>query len=59
VVSDLFRTYWEDPSLLPDGVRSRLEREDRSRVVVDYVAGMTDRFAIAEHARLVEPRGVI
>jgi len=59
VVSDLFRTYWEDPSLLPDGVRSRLEQEDRARVVVDYVAGMTDRFAIAEHARLVEPRGVI
>jgi dGTPase len=59
VVNDLFRTYLDDPSLLADWTRSRWADEGRARTVADYVACMTDRFAIAEHGRLVEPRGAI
>ena len=59
VVRDLFQAYWEDPTLLADWTRSHVPDEGRARVVADYVACMTDRFAIAEHGRLVEPRGAI
>jgi dGTPase len=59
VVRDLFHAYWEDPTLLADWTRSHVPDEGRARVVADYVACMTDRFAIAEHGRLVEPRGAI
>ncbi len=54
VISDLFRYFHEDPLLLPPHARPD-EGEDlhgRARRVADYVAGMTDRFAIAEWARL-------
>lgn len=57
VVEELFATLHEDPAALPERWRERLEtqgREEpwRARIVGDYVAGMTDRFAIREHRRL-------
>ena len=56
VVNDLFPLFLRDPATLPsewraDVARARNETE-LARVVLDYVAGMTDRFAIQEHARL-------
>ncbi len=55
----LFVAYMEDPSRLPaehQSLAERAEAEDgmaaRARVVADYVAGMTDRFAFVERARL-------
>ncbi|MCG6873125.1 MAG: deoxyguanosinetriphosphate triphosphohydrolase [Gammaproteobacteria bacterium] len=57
-VSDIFSTYMDDPRLLPPQDQARLEGDDearRARVVSDYLAGMTDRFAIAEHRRLFDP----
>ena len=45
-----------DTSLLPAEFRERAAGQDeagRARVVADYVAGMTDRYAIAEHERLL------
>ncbi len=56
VINDLFPLFLDDPALLPaewraDVARAR-GRTDLARVVLDYVAGMTDRFAIQEHARL-------
>jgi len=56
IVRDLFPLYLSDPALLPaewraDVARARDETA-LARVVLDYVAGMTDRFAIQEHARL-------
>jgi len=54
VVGDLFEAYVREPSLLSEGARRRLESVALSRVVCDYIAGMTDRFALAEHARLCE-----
>jgi dGTPase len=56
IVEALFPLYLRDPALLPqewqaDVMRARNET-DLARTVLDYVAGMTDRFAIQEHARL-------
>ncbi|HWJ37009.1 MAG TPA: deoxyguanosinetriphosphate triphosphohydrolase [Steroidobacteraceae bacterium] len=62
VVSALFDAFFNDPSLMPDEHRetgSRLELAQgtagRARAVADYIAGMTDRYAILEHRRLFDP----
>ena len=59
VVDRLFRTLLEKPDLLPDGwaeaakaAWSPSDEAKRARIVCDYIAGMTDRFALAEHRRL-------
>ena len=49
VVTDLFDAYLSDPAQLP---QAHAGREDLPRAVADYIAGMTDRFAIREHERL-------
>jgi dGTPase len=62
VVRELFESFMHDGRLLPPEARAsacQLESEmgesGRARVVADYIAGMTDRFAIAEHGRIFEP----
>jgi dGTPase len=59
IVGDLFRTYSEDANLLPAGVRTRFGREGERRAISDYIAGMTDRFAMDEHKRLLDPHSPI
>jgi dGTPase len=51
IVEDLFARYRADPALLPDDHRQRVESIGE-RAIADYIAGMTDRFAVREHARL-------
>ncbi len=57
IVRDLFARYHTDPASLP-GARSAIanpmDDNARARFVCDFVAGMTDRYAIAEHRRLFE-----
>ena len=48
----LFSRYMDDPQQMPAEFSERADREEKARVVADYIAGMTDRFAIAEHERL-------
>jgi dGTPase len=55
IVGDLFRTYLDDPTLLPNKARARFGREGLPRAISDYIAGMTDRFAMDEHKRLLDP----
>jgi len=55
IVGDLFRTYRDDPRLLPEHVYARFGREGSARAIADYIAGMTDRFAMDEHRRLLDP----
>ncbi|NVO23702.1 deoxyguanosinetriphosphate triphosphohydrolase [Donghicola sp. C2-DW-16] len=64
VTKDLFQIYLNDPHLLPENwqaqiaaVRDQGETEI-ARSVADYVAGMTDRFALLEHARLCHGEGL-
>ena len=56
VVRDLFDRFMNDPSQLPSEWQADLAEAqtetDTARIVADYVAGMTDRFALQEHARL-------
>lgn len=49
IVADLFSTFLSDPRLLPEEYR---DRDGQPRRVADYVAGMTDRYAMKEHRRL-------
>lgn len=52
----LFRAYTEEPGQLPEPVQLRVAAGDPlPRVVCDYMAGMTDRFALEEYARLFDP----
>ena len=54
VVRDLFAHYTAAPLDLPAEWREGLERGDevaRARRIADYIAGMTDRYALVEHAR--------
>jgi dGTPase len=44
-----------DPSTMPPGWAAKAGGQTRARAVADYIAGMTDRFAVAEHARLFDP----
>jgi dGTPase len=57
VVRELFDTFLEAPELMPQDWNRCAELDDtgRARVVADYIAGMTDRFALQEHARLTDP----
>jgi dGTPase len=55
IIEELFRVLSEDPSLLPGSVRARFGLEGERRAIADYVAGMTDRFAMAEHRKLLDP----
>ncbi len=55
VVGDLFRAYLQEPNQLPASTHARLQDHDPYRVVCDYVAGMTDRFALEEYRKLFDP----
>jgi dGTPase len=55
VVANLAAAYRADPSLLPDSWQGATSELDQLRTIGDFVAGMTDRFAIARHEELVGP----
>jgi dGTPase len=54
VLEALFRIYHDDPTFLPADARPRARGESRERAIADYMAGMTDRFALDEYRRLIE-----
>ena len=51
IIGDLFRIFMSDSRLLPPQYQLVAE-QDRARAVADYIAGMTDRYAIREHRRI-------
>jgi len=51
IISDLFRAFVTEPRLLPPQYQLSAQ-SDLSRTTADYIAGMTDRYAIREHRRL-------
>lgn len=51
----LFENYLQNPTLLPSSYQDKYERYGRERVVCDYIAGMTDRYALDEYKRLFDP----
>jgi dGTPase len=65
IVSDLFQAFMEDTKLLPENFQAHVRRlaEDEenglARGIADYVAGMTDRYAIHQHQRVFDLRTLI
>ena len=55
IVRDLFESFVGEPLQLPPHYYERVGREGAHRVVCDYIAGMTDRFALDEHRKLFDP----
>ena len=60
IIKELFKAFMDHPETLPDNWQRRIAEIDassdkaRARIVADYIAGMTDRYAIREHERLFD-----
>jgi len=52
-ITDLFELFVERPETLPPRYQARADADGLHRVACDYIAGMTDRFCIQEHQRLI------
>ena len=55
IISDLFKAYQSEPEMLPQHVQAVLETHGLERTICDYIAGMTDRFALQEYNKLFDP----
>lgn len=55
ILRDLFSTYLQNPKILPPEVFEKSIEKDSHRAICDYVAGMTDRFALEEHEKMFNP----
>ena len=53
VIRDLFAAFLADPRLLPSQYQAMAGEEGLERAVADYIAGMTDRYAVQEHRRML------
>ena len=51
IVGDLFAAFMDDPHILPPQYQA-MAQQDKPRAIADYIAGMTDRYAMKEHRRL-------
>lgn len=54
-IRELFNVYLKCPGQLPPGTQAKLKIESPRRVICDYIAGMTDRFALDEYKKLFDP----
>ncbi len=55
IINDLFRAYEKRPEQLPPHFYHKTRNESLKRVICDYIAGMTDRYALDEHKKLFDP----
>jgi len=54
-IQELFNFYIDKPQALPAGVQKKISRGNVRRAVCDYIAGMTDRYALDEYKKLFDP----
>lgn len=54
-IKEMFEVYISQPEQLPASFKARIKDEGAHRVVCDYIAGMTDRYALNEYKKLFEP----
>ncbi len=54
-LQDLFRVYLAKPEQLPPSSQKRIKEEGVHRAICDYIAGMTDRYALDEYKKLFDP----
>jgi len=55
IITELFSIYLDDLRLMPPHFASQAGKVGKERLVCDYIAGMTDRFALDEYKRLLDP----
>lgn len=55
-ISEIFHVYLKSPRMLPAEYQKKIKKaQDAYEVICDYIAGMTDRFALDEHKKLFNP----
>lgn len=55
IITDLFNAYRSEPNVLPVHIQQTIPEKGLERTICDYIAGMTDRFAIEEHQKMFDP----
>lgn len=55
VITELFRAYQSEPEMLPEHIQQLAEERGLERTICDYLAGMTDRYAVEEYQKLFDP----
>ncbi len=55
IIKELFNTYKNHPVILPQKVQQKFNHELKERAICDYIAGMTDRYAMDEYKKLFDP----
>ncbi|MBN1148822.1 MAG: deoxyguanosinetriphosphate triphosphohydrolase [Anaerolineales bacterium] len=55
ILCDLFNAYRLEPAILPGHIQEQIAEFGLERTICDYLAGMTDRFAVEEHRKLFDP----
>ena len=58
VLSDIFNAYLKAPAMLPYDFQALVKERGLQRTVCDYLAGMTDRYAIQEYGKLFDPHSL-
>jgi dGTPase len=62
LLTELFERLLDEPNLLPTEWQAGLENKDgvqKARIIADYVASMTDRYALLEYERIFEPGPIL
>jgi len=55
LITDIFNAYCAEPLMLPDTTQVGIDKRGLERTICDYIAGMTDRYAIEEYQKLFNP----
>ena len=54
-ITEIFNAYLKEPKMLPTKAQEKLGELPLPRVITDYIAGMTDRYALQEWQKLFDP----
>jgi dGTPase len=54
-ITEIFNAYTKEPKMLPTKIQGKLNEAPLPRVITDYIAGMTDRYALQEWQKLFDP----
>jgi len=55
IIEEMFGAYLREPKMLPEKTLQRAEKQEVRQVITDYIAGMTDRFALEEWQKIFDP----
>jgi dGTPase len=58
LLSDIFLAYQSEPTMLPQHIQDLIDKQGLERTICDYIAGMTDRYAIEEYQKLFDPKSL-